>query len=55
MAKSLLESSPGKSGNVDGAKDLAYTTVWYVDVKIQPGSKASLASASRLECVFLRL
>ncbi|RSL55498.1 hypothetical protein CEP51_014542 [Fusarium floridanum] len=33
----IVKVISGKSGNVDGAKDLAYTPVWYLDVEIQPG------------------
>jgi len=35
--KVLVKVISGKSGDVDGAKDLAYTPVWYLDVEIQPG------------------
>ncbi|KAJ4308044.1 RNA pol II transcription cofactor [Fusarium piperis] len=33
----LVKVISGKSGNVDSAKDLAYTPVWYLDVEIHPG------------------
>lgn len=35
--KVLVKVILGKSGNVEGAKDLVYTPVWYLDVEIQPG------------------
>jgi redox-sensitive bicupin YhaK (pirin superfamily) len=35
----LVKVISGKSGNIDGVKDLAYTPVWYLDVEIQPGGK----------------
>lgn len=35
--KVIVKVISGKSGNVDSAKDLAYTPVWYLDVEVQPG------------------
>jgi redox-sensitive bicupin YhaK (pirin superfamily) len=35
--KVFVKVISGKSGNIDGVKDLAYTPVWYLDVEIQPG------------------
>jgi len=37
--KVLVKVISGKSGDIDGVKDLAYTPVWYLDVEIQPGGK----------------
>lgn len=35
--KVLVKVISGKSGDIDGVKELAYTPVWYLDVEIQPG------------------
>ncbi|KEY74645.1 hypothetical protein S7711_08412 [Stachybotrys chartarum IBT 7711] len=35
--KVLVKVISGKSGDINGVKDLAYTPVWYLDVEIQPG------------------
>ncbi|RFN44412.1 pirin [Fusarium flagelliforme] len=37
--KVVVKIISGKSGDIDGVKDLAYTPIWYLDVEIQPGGK----------------